>query len=253
MIDPAALALDASTWMHGLGQFAGGLDLAVAVPSFDEVVAWLKTLQLGTVWAICFGVLLLCGFGLPVPEDITLVTCGYLTYLLAPPGATFADGLTLALLATAVGMAGVMIGDLTMFTLGRRFGDRLAAVWPFRVILGQGRKQKAEEFLAKRGAQVLFSARFMPGLRSVVFFTSGTLKVDYAVFLRYDGLAALLSVPALVLTSWYFGDQIAAVIDYARKAEHGILAVIVLATLAVAGKYWWGQRKKAAEAAQAPV
>ncbi len=248
MIDPAVVAVDGS-WFGAMGSLAAGLDFAMAVPTFDEVVVWLKTLNLATVWAICFGVLLLCGFGLPIPEDITLVTCGYLTYLLAPTGATFGDGLTLALVATTVGMAGVMIGDLTMFTLGRRYGDYLAEIWPFRVILGQGRKQKAEEFLAKRGPQVLFSARFMPGLRSVVFFTSGTLKVQYAVFLRYDGLAALLSVPALVMTSWYFGDQIAAVIDYARKAEHGILAVIVVTVLAFAGKYWWGQRKKRSEAA----
>ncbi|MBM4344038.1 MAG: DedA family protein [Deltaproteobacteria bacterium] len=243
MIEIGSAFVDAS-WAHGLQVLAGGMDFAAALPTFDEVVAWLRTLHLATVWAICFGVLLLCGFGLPVPEDITLVTCGYLTYLLAPPSSSAADGWTLALVATAVGMAGVMIGDLTMFTLGRRYGDHLAGVWPFRAILGHGRKQMAEEFLARRGPHVLFSARFMPGLRSVVFFTSGTLKVEYGVFLRYDGLAALLSVPALVLTSWYFGDQIAAVIDYARRAEHGILAAIILTVAAVALKYWWGQRKK---------
>ncbi|MSQ81314.1 MAG: DedA family protein [Myxococcales bacterium] len=221
------------------------VDLGAIVPSFDEVVAWLRTLNLVTVWSMCFGVLLLCGFGLPIPEDVTLVTCGYLTYLLVPADGSAGDPLTLALVATAVGMAGVLIGDLTMFTLGRRFGARLVGVWPFRTILGHGRKEKAEEFLKIRGAPVLFSARFMPGLRSVVFFTSGTLGVNYWTFLKYDGLAAILSVPALVLSSWYFGDQIAAVIAYARKFENGLVAIIVLVTAVFVAKWYWGQRKKA--------
>lgn len=240
LVDGAAAnaLLDSQHW-HGL--FAVG-------PNFDEVVAWLRTFDLRAVWGFCFTVLLLCGFGLPIPEDITLVVCGYLTFLLVPADGSAGVPWHQALLATGVGLAGVLIGDATMFTLGRRHGEKLTGVWPFRVILGDGRRKMAENFLQKSGASVLFSARFMPGLRSVVFFTSGTLGTNLRTFLLYDGLAALLSVPALVLSSWYFGDQIQSVIDKARKAEHGILVVILLIVAAIVAKWWWGQRKKAAQA-----
>lgn len=230
-----------------LTQFGQGQAVLAMGPSFDEVVTWLRTFDLRVVWGFCFGILLLCGFGLPIPEDITLVTCGYLTFLLVPTDGSAGTPLHQALLATAIGLAGVLIGDATMFTLGRRHGGTLATMWPFRGILANGRRQLAEEFLQKRGAHVLFSARFMPGLRSVVFFTAGTLGTRFSTFLMYDGLAALLSVPALVLSSWYFGDQIQVVIDKARKAEHGILAVIVLIAVLLGAKWWWGQRKKAAQ------
>lgn len=219
--------------------------LALALPTFDEVTAWLAALDIGTVWAACFGVLLLCGFGLPIPEDITLVLCGYMTYLLVPADGSRGDPVTHVVLAIAIGMAGVLIGDGIMFTLGQKKGVVLAQKWPFRRILGDGRREKAAEFLAKNGPKVLFSARFMPGLRSVVFFTSGMLGLRLRTFLFFDGLAAMLSVPALVGASWYWGNDIKNVIDRARQAEQGILYVILAIAALMGLKYWWGQRKKA--------
>ncbi|MDD2343798.1 MAG: DedA family protein, partial [Tolumonas sp.] len=52
-----------------------------------------------------FVMLLLCGFGLPIPEDITLVAGGIIA------GLGYADVHTMF----AVCMAGVLIGDGTMF------------------------------------------------------------------------------------------------------------------------------------------
>lgn len=212
---------------------------------FQDVTQFFLTLHIGTVWAVCFGVLLLCGFGLPIPEDITLVLCGYMTYRLVGLDAG------LVTLAVVIGLAGVLIGDGIMFTLGQRYGVYLVERWPFKQILGEGRGDKARAFLASNGPKVLFSARFMPGLRSVVFFTSGTLGIRLRTFLFYDGLAAMLSVPALILSAWYWGEDIENVIAQARKAEHGILLLIVGAALLMTAKWWWGQRKKKREAAAA--
>jgi len=68
---------------------------------------------------------LLCGFGLPVPEDITLVSGGVISGLdLANPH-----------IMLAVGLAGVLIGDSTMFLGGRIFGYRIQRLRLFRKIL----------------------------------------------------------------------------------------------------------------------
>lgn len=238
--------MSAGSWMaHG----AAALPVIAGIlPDFATMTGWLSGIDLYSVWALAFGILLLCGFGLPVPEDITLVAVGYMTYFLNIDG-HYGDGRLLVTLAVLVGMAGVVIGDATMFTLGARLGGKLMHRAPFRSILGSGRREKAAEFLQAKGPQVLFSARFMPGLRSVVFFTSGTLGIRLRTFLFFDGLAALLSVPALVLSSWYFGEQIQDVITYAQKSEQGILAIIVLVAAGAGVKYWWGKRKAAQEAA----
>lgn len=213
---------------------------------FADVVTWLMSLDGATIYVIGFTVLLACGLGLPVPEDITLVLMGYMTYESMPDGSP-RDNANVVI-ATLVGLSGVMIGDGFMFFLGRKFGERLVNIWPFRPMLADGRRQKAERFLNTNGPKVLFSARFMPGLRSVVFFTSGTLGIRFSRFVLYDGFAALISVPLLVVSAWYWGAQIDAVITYARQAEHGILGVIVGVALLWGAKSWWKSRKKGAGA-----
>lgn len=242
------MLVSAGSWF---GSFAlAAPTLAGIVPDFTVITGWLSGMDLYTVWAIAFGILLMCGFGLPVPEDITLVAVGYMTFFLNTDG-HYGDPRLLVALATAVGLAGVLIGDATMFTLGARLGGRLMHRRPFSSILGSGRREKAVEFLQARGPQVLFSARFMPGLRSVVFFTSGTLGIRLRTFLFFDGLAALLSVPALILASWYFGEQIQDVIKYAQKSEQGILVVILVLAAGGGLKYWLKRRKEAKEHAEA--
>ena len=72
-----------------------------------------------------FVMLLICGFGVPVPEDVTLVTGGVIA------GLGHADVHTMF----AVGMAGVLIGDGLMFTLGRLYGQRIQLLPGFRKIL----------------------------------------------------------------------------------------------------------------------
>ncbi len=210
---------------------------------FTQATQLFATLDIVAVWGICLGVLLLCGMGLPIPEDITLVVMGYMTWLLVPAHGQPGPALHVAG-AVAVGLVGVLAGDALMFTLGQRLGIRLILRWPFRSILGHGRDQRAREFLASHGPKVLFSARFMPGLRSVVFFTSGTLGIRLRTFLFYDGLAAIVSVPALVLSAWYWGEEIQTVIDQARKAENGILAAILVLALFFGGKAWWSRRRQ---------
>ncbi len=62
-----------------------------------------------------FLVLLLCGRGLPVPEEIALLTGGFLVH----------RGITQYPITLAVYFAGVVAGDNSLFFLGRRFGSHL--------------------------------------------------------------------------------------------------------------------------------
>ena len=207
-----------------------------------DVIAYLMSLDGLTIYGIGFTVLLLCGLGLPVPEDITLLLMGYMTYAAMPDGAPRPH----ASLVTAIvaGVAGVMIGDTFMFVLGRKFGERLLQVWPFRLFLSGERLERARGFLQKNGPQVLFSARFMPGLRSVVFFTSGTMGIPFKQFITFDGVAMLISVPLLISASFYWGEQFDMVIAKARQAEHGILIAIIAVALFFGLKNWWKGRKR---------
>ena len=65
-----------------------------------------------------FLVLLISGFGVPIPEDISLVAGGIIA------GLGYADLRLMCL----VGLAGVLVGDTVMFLIGHQFGVRAMRV-----------------------------------------------------------------------------------------------------------------------------
>ena len=132
-----------------------------------------------------FFLLLLCGLGLPIPEDIVLLAAGALTVL---DGRSWIE-------ASAVMYAGVMLGDTMIFLAGRFLGQRLMATRWFQRYFSPAKQARVEAQFERFGSMVLFVGRFLPGLRAPIFFTAGSLRTRYLKFFFFDGLAALISVP----------------------------------------------------------
>jgi membrane protein DedA with SNARE-associated domain len=185
-----------------------------------------------------FTILLLCGFGLPIPEDISLIAAGYISWR-AKNGYTPVVNVHVAF---AVCFAAVLAGDTIAFFFGRRYGRRVLASNLARRYFTPRRQLRTRAYFRKFGSKVILVGRFTPGLRFTIFFTAGTLHVKPAVFFIYDFVAAAFSVPVLVYVAYFFGGQIDKVIEYARHTEHGILIAIVIAAAIVGIKLW--QRRK---------
>ena len=185
-----------------------------------------------------FGVLLLCGFGLPIPEDITLVAGGVISSIACSVDGSFLEafkGCNEVHYMLAVSMAGVLLGDSTMFFLGRIFGEKLLKIKFFAKIVTQERYQWVQEKFAKHGFWFIFAARFMPGLRSPIFVVTGiTRKVSYLKFLLTDGVAALISVPVWIYLGFWGERQLSDlnVLDhYVKKGQYGIYTIIGIAII----------------------
>lgn len=150
-----------------------------------------------------FFVLLLCGLGLPVPEDVVLVAAGALGQI---DGRGWVE-------VSVVMYAGVMLGDSTIFVAGRYFGAQLRRSRWFRRYFSEKKQAKVEDLFERYHSWVLFVGRFLPGLRAPIFFTAGSTRVKFWKFFFFDGLAALISVPFFVwLGHWLwlkFKDDIA--------------------------------------------
>lgn len=182
---------------------------------------------------LVFAILLACGLGLPIPEDLTLIAGGIISYY----------GISNVWIMIGVSFLGIMLGDLLMFWLGAKYGRKITQFWFFRKFLPEERLEQVKVKFHRWGNKLIFGARFMPGFRAPVFFTAGMLHLPIRVFLFYDGLAALMSVPAIVLTVFYFGDQVDLVIKRIQRVEYGIISVIITLILFFAVKYYWGRRK----------
>ncbi|MDP3701704.1 MAG: DedA family protein [Hylemonella sp.] len=185
-----------------------------------------------------FVMLLICGFGVPIPEDVTLVTGGVIA------GLGHANVHTMF----AVGMAGVMIGDGLMFVLGRVYGQRLQMLPGFRSILTPERFARAQDAFHKYGKWVMFVARFLPGLRTPVFFSAGmSRRVSFGTWFMMDGLAALISVPIWVYLGYYGAQNWDWMFSVLHKFQHGIFALLGILAVWMLARWWKRRRQQATD------
>ena len=180
-----------------------------------------------------FVMLLICGFGVPIPEDVSLVTGGVIA------GLGYANEHNMV----AVGLAGVMVGDGLIFIGGRLFGDKITRVKFFQRFLTPERYAAVQEKFSRYGRWVMFVARFLPGLRTPVFLTAGMSKrVSFPTWFFMDGFAALISVPVWVYLGFYGAKNIDWLFDVVRRGQHVLLGLLLLGAI-VGAVYWWRARK----------
>ncbi|MDO4698378.1 MAG: DedA family protein [Pasteurellaceae bacterium] len=176
-------------------------------------------------WAVFF-VLLICGFGVPIPEDITLVSGGVISGL----------GYTNVHWMLVVSMIGVLVGDSTMYWLGRIYGEKILKFPLIRKIATPERFNLVQQRFEKEGWKLLFVARFLPGLRAVVYLVSGiTRRVSFTRFVLVDFFAAIISVPIWV----YLGDFGARNLDWLEEQIHrGQMIIWVLLLIGGLFVFW---------------
>ena len=188
-------------------------------------------------WAVLF-VLIICGFGVPIPEDITLVSGGVIAGL-------YPESVNSHLMLV-VSMIGVLAGDSTMYWLGRIYGTRILRFRPMRKIVTLERLKMVREKFDQYGNRVLFVARFLPGLRAPIYMVSGiTRRVSYTRFVLIDFCAAIISVPIWV----YLGDFGASNLDWLHaQIKKGQSVIYILIALLVVYLVWkWHKNRKKAQ------
>lgn len=174
-------------------------------------------------YLVVFGVLLACGLGVPLPEDITLIAGGYTVYLAHQHGLSSPQLIPMIV----VGFFGVLTGDVVLFSLGRWLGPRATRIWPFRKILSPKRMRRARRFFRQYGAWTAFIARFAAGLRAPFFLLAGSMGMRRRTFIIADGAAALISVPLLVWASWRFGAHLDRVKVWLLQSKYALATLIV--------------------------
>lgn len=172
-------------------------------------------------YAGLFAVLVLCGLGLPVPEDVALLAGGYLVH----------RAVTRYSITLVISLVGVVSGDCSLFFLGRRYGPGVLRYLSLLHPHSKGRIRRLEGFMRRHGHRTIFYARFLAGLRALIYLTAGSLGVPPRVFLAYDTLGAAISVPIVVSLGYLFGSQLEIIAGYLGGLERLLLIVVGLCLL----------------------
>lgn len=171
-----------------------------------------------------------------VSEDLTCIAAG----LLVARGSL---GFVPATLACA---AGIFLGDLMLYGLGRLGRPLIERGW-LRFLIADRALARSRRFLDQRGAQLIFASRFMPGTRLPVYVSAGLLAMPFWRFTFCLFLPVAAWTPLLVGLAVGVGEPF---FDYFGRFEKyaplffGLAIVVVwLLTAFLRGALTWRGRR----------
>jgi membrane protein DedA with SNARE-associated domain len=183
--------------------------------------------------------LVLTGCGLPIPEEVPIIAAGVLSKQTLNPW-----------LALASCFIGAVLGDMVMYGIGRKFGRRLLANHGyFSSLLSPEREREIEDHFSRHGMKVLFTARFLVGIRSPIYITAGILKVPFKRFVIADMFCAAMVIPLFFGVSYLFSDHVQALWNWLRTAELAVTVTIVVGAIAAYFIVRYVRKRRAARVA----
>ncbi len=166
-----------------------------------------------------FVVLLLCGVGLPLPEEVTLIGSGILLYR------GEVDFVPIVLVCSSA----ILLGDSIPYALGRRYGmSVLRYRWVSRLVHPE-RLDRLRKRFEEHGNWATFACRFFAGIRIPGYFVAGTMGMRYGRFLLLDALGVLISVPLSIYLGKLFGGEI----DRLKERVHDIHLILAFLALSL--------------------
>jgi membrane protein DedA with SNARE-associated domain len=180
----------------------------------------------------------------PIPSEVVLPFAGFQV-------AQGAMNLVLVLLVTTVGgfagtslfyYLGKLLGDTRVRQLIRRFGRY--------VLLREADYDEALTLFHRHDSKVVFWARFIPGVRSLISLPAGVAGMSFRRFAVFTVAGTVLWNSALVLAGVFLGSRWERVLDVVDRID---TILWVLLGLVVVGWFVWQRstqaRRRAARAA----
>ncbi len=171
--------------------------------------------------------MLASGFGLPIPEEVTLISSGLVAYMAMnpdiyppPEGGTPVNAYVLA----TVAFFAVIMSDTLIFCLGRWFGRPLMRKPFFRRYFSEESLARVEGWVRRRGVIAAGIFRFTPGIRFPGHLMCGAMGLSAPLFLTVDAIAAMISVPTQILLIAFYGETI---LFYLGRFKYFLAAAIV--------------------------
>jgi membrane protein DedA with SNARE-associated domain len=170
-----------------------------------------------------FLLLILGGVGLPFPEDATLILCGL---LLAAGTIKWAPAL-------AVVYAGIMISDLVLYHVGKKYGRMVVTHKRFRRLLPEARLAYLEDKFKKWGVWLILVGRHVAGLRAQLLIVAGIMRMRTGKFLAADAFSAMFTIAIMVGIGYRGGKSFEVLKRDITRIKHVAIVLGVAAVLAL--------------------
>lgn len=186
--------------------------------------SWLLQFDGFLLYWLLFLALIGGAIGLPLPEDVILIVAGLLAHQKRV-------NLELVFLFC---YGGIILGDLIIFAVGKKFGAALFNKPWFQKRISKRRLRKTRIRLERKSFPMIFFARHIPYLRTVTFLTCGAVKMSLVTFLLSDAFSALVSAPIMIALGYFASESFDAV-SSSVNMFYRFVFVALLAVLIVLG------------------
>jgi undecaprenyl-diphosphatase len=167
-------------------------------------------------------------FALPAAEASMFVGLFFPGELIILLGGVLANQHKLPLWAVlVVGSVGAIIGDSIGYEVGRRFGDRVLARLPKRLVKPE-HLDRGRDLLRRKGGRAVFIGRFTAALRALVPGLAGTSRLPYPTFLLFNVLGAVAWVSVTAVTGYAVGSSYHHAEKRLSLISFGILSLVVV-------------------------
>ena len=203
----------------------------------DAIIGWLQGLSPLGIYAALWVTTFIENVFPPSPSDVVML---FIATLIGLGTISFVPALIIA-------TTGSVVGFLTAFYLGRRFGRAITKSnrFPF---LTQSSLAKVDAWFDKYGYGVIVANRFLAGTRAVVSFFAGMSELSPAKTTILSAISALLwnglilGLGTLVGENWERGAEIL------RSYGLGVTGIIVAIALFFAGRWLYRRYRSKAKA-----
>lgn len=186
----------------------------------------------GIIYTIVSLIMIACAFGFPLPEEVTILSVGVLAYMASqpdtfPPPYAGARGIGVYE-AAIVCLVAVVLSDMLVYFLGRKFGPQLKKWRITQRLLTPEALLKIEAWTVRYGMWAAAAFRFTPGLRFPGFWACGMAGLSPWRFLVADGGAALISVPTQIILVATYGESIFGYLKQMKVIIFSLIAFVLL-------------------------
>ncbi|MFT9488366.1 MAG: VTT domain-containing protein [Tepidibacillus sp.] len=182
---------------------------------------WIKTLFEQYSYLVLFISLLLELIALPLPGEALMGYAGFLVY----------QGQLHWSFSIFMAAMGAITGMTISYWIGRRLGTPFFKMYGHYIHLGPERLEKVSLWFDRYGNKLLVIAYFIPGVRHITGYFSGTARISYRVYMVYAYLGAFIWVSTFISLGKILGPQWEQFHTSIKKylIIAGIIAIILLA------------------------
>ncbi len=169
-----------------------------------------------------FGGLLSAGFGNPIPEEIMVMGAGIRMAQLGDYG-------LFRWLLLPVCMVGGVLADVVLYMLGRLFGARLFETRLMKRVAPPEKRERIRSNFDRYGIAIFVVGRLVPGIRTTLFLTAGSMRLSLVRFIIADGLGAMLGTSLFFMLGFGLGASFKDIIeDWEKKIiAYGSMGLLV--------------------------